>query len=69
MVLVRNPAINTITINTIKIRTGMLTEAMVVTGVRPTTHQVGKAATRALAEREVWVVVEAVMEAKTEFRG
>jgi len=58
-VLVQNPALNTITISTIKIRTGMLTEEMVVTADRPTTHQVGKAETaetRALAGLVVWVV-------------
>ena len=58
-VLVQNLALNTITIITIKIRTGMLTEEMVVTADRPTTHQVGKAETaetRALAGLVVWVV-------------
>ncbi|MEN4832972.1 hypothetical protein [Pantoea vagans] len=64
-VLVQNPALNTITISTIKIRTGMLTEEMVVTADRPTTHQVGKAETRALAGLVVWVVAEA----RTEGRG
>lgn len=64
-VLVQNPALNTITISTIKIRTGMLTEEMVVTADRPTTHQVGKAETPALAGLVVWVVVEA----RTEVRG
>jgi len=69
-VLVQNPALNTITITiiTIKIRTGMLTEEMVITADRPTTHQVGKAETaetRALAGLVVWVVAEA----RTEVRG